>query len=85
MEGSGAKGNIDKWIGRNDKDQYFRRPCNMMIDETSPSCLVHRCVYLAIDLLEQEAFENIEADCEVVDEDDADDQGTKGCQLGNGL
>lgn len=57
----------------------------MMIDETSPGCLVHRCVYLAIDLLEQEAFENVEADYEVVDEDDADDQGTKGCQLGNGL
>jgi len=57
----------------------------MMIDETSPCCLVHRCVYLAINLLEQETFENVEADYKVVDEDDADDQGTKGCQLGNGL
>lgn len=49
----------------------------MMIDETSPRCLVHLRVNLVIDPSEQEALENVEPYQEVVDEDNTNDQSTK--------
>lgn len=85
FESSRAKSHIDEWIRRQNEDQQLRGPCDMMIDETSPCCLVHLRVYLAIGLLEQEAFKDVKTDYKVVDEDDADDQGTEWCQSGNGL
>lgn len=48
-----------------------------MIYEPSPFALVHLGVGLAIDLLEQETFKDIETYEEVIDEDDADNERAK--------
>lgn len=46
----------------------------MVIYEPSPCGLVHLGVGLAIDLLEQETFKDIETHEEIINEDDADNE-----------
>ena len=80
-----SKSYIDKRVCRQNEDQQLGRSGDMVVDESSPCCLVHLRVDLAIRLPQQEAFEDVKPDDKVVDEDDTDDQGTEGCQSRNGL
>ncbi len=77
MEGSSPECHINERIRRQNEDQQLRRPCDVMINETSPRRLVHLRIDLAIDSPEQEAFENVKPYQKVVDEDNANDQGAK--------
>jgi hypothetical protein len=57
----------------------------MVIDKTPSGSLVHPGIYLAIEFSEKEAFEDVEADEEVIDEDDGDDEGAEGSESRDGL
>lgn len=85
FEGGRSKSYIDERVRRQNEDQQLGRSGDMVVHETSPCCLIHLCVDFAIGLLQQEAFEDVEPDDKVVDEDDTDDQGTEGCQPRNRL
>ena len=56
-----------------------------MVHEALPGGLIHGGIDLAIDLLHEEAFEQVEADEEVIDTNNAQDEGTKGGQTRDGL
>ena len=85
MESRAPKGNIDEWIRSHDQDQYLGTTGNVVVDEASSRGLVHAGVYFAIDFLQQEAFEDIEADGEVENEDNADNEGAERCKNGDRL
>jgi len=57
----------------------------MMVDKTPPCVLVHGGIYPAIEFLEQETLEDVEANDKVDDEDDANDQGSERSELRNRL
>lgn len=57
----------------------------MVVDE-SPACpLVHCGVYMAIDLPQEEAFQNVEANEKVIDANDTQNESTEGGKTRYGL
>ena len=52
-----------------------------MVDKASPGVLIHGDVNFAIEFLQQEAFEDAEANEKVENEYDANDQSTEWSQL----
>ena len=52
----------------------------MVVDEASSRDLVHIGVYFAIELFKEEAFQDIEANEEVDDENNADNESAERCE-----
>lgn len=80
MESGVPKCHVDEWICCNNQDQDLRGSCNMVIDKTPPRFFIHTAVYRAVAFFEEETFKYVEANDEVVDEDDADNQPAEGSQ-----
>jgi hypothetical protein len=71
MESGVPKGNVYKRICGHNQDQELGAACNMVVDETSSRGVVHAGIDFDIYFPQKEALEDIEADEEVIDEDDA--------------
>jgi hypothetical protein len=85
MESGTPKCDVDERISSQDQYQELRRSCDMMVDEASSHCFVHLCIYPPIQLLHEKALQYVKSYNEVVDEYDADYEGTERCQSGNRL
>lgn len=78
-----AKCDDHEWIGGDSKNDDLGDTGNVMIDEATAILLVHVGEDWAIEPLDQEALEDVEADEEEDDEDDRDDQGGEWGELGD--
>ncbi len=79
MQSTTDEGDIDEWICSKNQNNQFSAAGDVMVDEAPPHRFIHLGVRLAIDSLQQETFEDVEAYYEVYNKYYTEYESTERC------